>query len=155
MKPAKTSNMMYGDDVRPGYRADLGSHVVTTEEIVAFATDWDPQFFHLDAQRAITEGHFGGLIASGLHTMSISQRLAVDGCLKNWHVIGGAGIQDVQFRLPVRPGDTLTGVLLVEDVQHQPERERTLVDYSGQLTNHHGDPVLTLAVSAFLRMRAA
>jgi len=144
---------LYGDDVRVGERAKLGSYHVTAEDIVSFARQWDPQFFHVDPDRAAAEGHFGGLIASGVHTLAIYQRLSIDSRVQHWHVIGGAGIRDLQLRRPVRPGDTLTGATVVTDVALQSERCRALVEYAGELTNQHDERVLALTMSAYLRMR--
>ena len=68
-------------------------------------------------------------------------------------MIGGAGIRDLQFRKPVRPGDTLTGTTVIKDVQLQPGRGRARIDYGGELTNQHAEQVLVLTTSAYLRMR--
>ena len=58
---------MYFDDLEIGYRAELGSHTFTAEEIVAFAKRWDPQPFHVDAEKA-KHTLFGSLCASGWHS---------------------------------------------------------------------------------------
>ncbi|MCC9069695.1 MaoC/PaaZ C-terminal domain-containing protein [Arthrobacter cryoconiti] len=63
-----------------GQSVDLGSHSVSEAEIIRFASEWDSQYFHTDPETA-HESHFGGLIASGLHTLSIFQRLSVLGVL--------------------------------------------------------------------------
>lgn len=153
VQPAQPADDLYGDDVRPGTRTELGTYSLTAEDIVTFADQWDPQFFHVDEDRAAKEGHFGGLIASGVHTLAIYQRLWVQSREGHWHVIGGAGIRDLQFRRPVRPGDTLTGRTVVENVRFEPDRGRALVDYSGELTNQDGQRVLAVTMSAYLRMR--
>lgn len=157
-KPHETGrpdSALCGEDLRPGDRTALGSYTLSADEIVAFARQWDPQFFHVDEDRAATDGYFGGLIASGVQTLAVYQRLTVDSLVRHWDVIGGAGIRDLQFRRPVRPGDTLIGTIVVDDVQLQPDRGRALIVYAGELTNQHAQRVLVLTMSAYLRMRTA
>ena len=141
------------EDLRPGYRTELGSYTLSTDEIVAFASQWDPQFFHVDEGRAANDGYFGGLIASGVHTLALYQRLSVDRLLRHWDVIGGAGIRDLRFLRPVRPGDTLTGFTVIEDVQGQPARGRMRVVPTGGLINQNRKQLLALTLSADPRMR--
>lgn len=155
MQPAVPTHALCGEDLRPGERAALGSYTLSADEITTFARQWDPQFFHVDADRAASEGYFGGLIASGVQTLAVYQRLLVKSLAQHWDVIGGAGIRDLQFRKPVRPGDTLTGSTVVEDVELQPDRGRARVDSAGELTNQHGEQVLVLTMSVYLRMRTA
>lgn len=153
MKTEITERDMYAEDMRLGDSWDLGTYSVSEEEIVAFASQWDPQFFHVDAERSRTEGQFQGLIASGVQTLAIYQRLSVTSRVGTWHVIAGVGIRDLRFRRPVRPGDALTGSTSVEEVQFQTERRRALVTYGGELVNQAGEPVLTLTMSAYVESR--
>ena len=74
---------------------------------------WDPQDFHID-RAAAADGHFGEVIASGVHTLAIFQRLAVDAVYRDWAVIGGRRLSDIEFLGPVRPGTTLIGTLRIE-----------------------------------------
>lgn len=145
---------VHADDLSPGLVLQLGAHAVTEAEIIAFATLWDPQFFHVDPMRAETESRFGGLIASGLHTLSIYQRLWVQGRREPWNVIAGATMDGVAFLRPVRPGDVLTGRSVIEDVRLEPDRHRGLVTFAGQLANQNNKPVVRLTVSAYLGMRS-
>ncbi len=66
------TRLVYAEDLGIGQRFDLGSHTVTEAELVDFATHWDPQWFHID-RAAAQDGQFGGLIASGIHTLAILQ----------------------------------------------------------------------------------
>ncbi len=81
-------------------------HTVTAEEIKAFAAQFDPQPFHLD-DAAAAAGPFKGLAASGWHTTAITMRLLVEGGMPIAGGIVGAGIDDLRWHRPVRPGDTL------------------------------------------------
>ena len=98
----------YGEDLVVGTVYQLGTHTVTEAELVEFASQWDPQDFHIDTDVAAS-GQFGGLIASGIHTMSIYQRLSVLSVFNHWSVIAGRSLREVRFTRPVRPGAELTG----------------------------------------------
>ena len=144
--------LRYAEDIPVGVPLDLGSHLVTAEAIVEFATAWDPQDMHVDADLAARSLH-GGLIASGLHTMGIFQRLAVLHAYRDWHVIGGRTLREVQLPAPVRPGATLRGSLTVQTIT--PVRpDRALATLHGGLS-HDGRPVLSLLCDAFVRRRPA
>jgi acyl dehydratase len=154
-KATGTPEYVYAEDLMPDQAWDLGSHTLTEEEIVSFARQWDPHFFHIDPERAAAEGHFGGLIASGLQTLGVYQRLWADQLSGHLRLIAGAGLDDVRFRRPVRPGDRLTGRSAVTSVDLEPARRRGRVGLRGVLHNQHGDPVLGLASSVYVEMRVA
>lgn len=134
-----------------GQDIDCGSYRVTTDNLRDFASEWDPQYFHVDPQRA-TESEFGGLIASGLHTMSIYQRLVVTALYQRYDVIAGRAFRQVEFLRPVRAGDMLSCVVTVRTVE--PERPgRCVVIVDGCLRNQHGKPVLRLELDCLMRSR--
>jgi acyl dehydratase len=142
---------LYADDLEVGDVFELGSHTVTEQEILEFATDWDPQFFHVDAEAA-ARGLFGGLIASGIHTMGVFQKLSVDGFWGRAATIAARGMRDVRFVSPMRPATLLTGRLTVDEVRHR-DAGRSLVTVSGVLGGPAG-PVLTLQLDAYLARRS-
>ena len=151
-----TTNNKITDDIKVGGlnigdRTQLGSYTITLEEIIDFAEKWDPQFIHTDVERAAKEGFFGGIIASGIQTLAIFQRLSVQSIAQSLKVIGGAGIKDLQFRRPVFPGDTLTGTLTLTDIHHEPERNRALMVYAGELMNQDNQRVLVLTISGYIQ----
>ena len=96
------------EDFQIGRRFDLGPRKVSEDEIIAFAKKFDPQPFHLDPQSAHAQS-VGGLIASGWHTCSIFMRMMCDGYILSTASQGSAGLDEVRWVKPVRPGDTLTG----------------------------------------------
>ncbi|MBU44819.1 MAG: dehydratase [Spirochaetaceae bacterium] len=100
--------MIYFEDMEPGMEYELGSYNVTEAEILEFAKKYDPQPFHINHQAA-QESMFGGLIASGWHTASICMRLYVDAILNKAASLGSPGVDQLRWKRPVRPGDTLTG----------------------------------------------
>jgi acyl dehydratase len=95
----------YLEDLRVGQRFTSHTYLVTAEAIIAFAREFDPQSFHLDAEAA-KASLFKGLVASGWHTAAISMRLLVeDGPSFGAGTIGlGA---DLTWPTPTRPGDVL------------------------------------------------
>jgi len=142
---------LWADDLAVGQVFEFGTHHVTEEELLDFARQWDPQDFHVD-KAAAEKGVYGGLIASGLHTMSIYQRLAVTGVLVKWRVIAGKRLGDVVFLRPVRPGDTLTGSTVIDAIDFD-DRNRALVTSSAELRNTDGKPVMRTVVEAYVHAR--
>ncbi|RZK95370.1 MAG: dehydratase [Rhodococcus sp. (in: high G+C Gram-positive bacteria)] len=134
--------VVFGRDLHVGTRYDLGSHLVTEAEIVEFAVQWDPQDFHVDAEAAEAR-HFGGIVASGLHTIGVYQRLAALCHLNRWKVIAGRGIRDLHFPWPVRPGDVLTGSFTIEGIRAT-RTAGDIVTLVSRLVNQDGDPVLAM-----------
>lgn len=98
---------MFFEDFTVGQRFTTASQTITQDEIIDFAAQWDKQAFHLDPAAA-AESIYGGLIASGFHTMLISFNLVVEAGIWNESSQGSPGMEDVRFLRPVRPGDTLT-----------------------------------------------
>lgn len=135
------------EDLPLGEPLDLGSHSVSAEEIIRFASEWDDQYFHTDPEAA-RDSHFGELIASGLHTLSLFQRLSVAAIFGRYDVIAGKEIRRLRFLRPVRADDTLTGTLIVQSVTPD-NRGRALVSTAGTLRNQDGI-VLEVHMDSFL-----
>lgn len=98
----------YFEDVTIGETKQFGDYEMTREEILEFATSYDPQWFHTDPERAGEESPYGGLIASGWHTASATMRLLVENVLREAAAVGAKGIDELRWPAPVRPGDRLT-----------------------------------------------
>ncbi|MBC2639113.1 MULTISPECIES: MaoC/PaaZ C-terminal domain-containing protein [unclassified Rhodococcus (in: high G+C Gram-positive bacteria)] len=144
-------DVVYADDLVVGGKFALGSYTVTEQEVVEFAGQWDPQSFHIDRESA-DDGYFGGLIASGVHTIAVCQRLSALTLYAGWSVIAGKQMRDVNFLRPVRPGDVLTGNLVVEDVVPD-DRGRALVTVAAEILNGSGKQVLTSVTEMYMRCR--
>ena len=136
------------EQLEVGRSLDLGTYRVDRADLIRFAAQWDPQAFHLDEADA-KAGAFGDVIASGVHTLAIFQRLAVTGAYLHWDVVAGRRLGDVEFTAPVRAGDTLRGRLTVEAVGPC-DPGRSLVTVRGGL-DVEGVPVLTLLVELYVR----
>lgn len=102
------------EDFIVGSEWPLGSKIVTAEEIIDFASQYDPQPFHLD-EAAGKASILGGLAASGWHTASMFMRMLCDAYLLDSTSQGAPGIDYVKWKQPVLAGDTLTGKTTVLD----------------------------------------
>lgn len=98
----------YFDDFHEGEVIDMGSHFMSAEEIVEFAEEFDPIYFHLDAEAA-KDSPLGGLTASGWHTCSATMRMMCDSFLLESSGQGAPGIDRCTWHNPVYAGSTLTG----------------------------------------------
>lgn len=98
---------LFLEDIQAGQIFGSDAYAVTPDNIKEFAAAWDPQVFHLDEAGA-ADSFFGGLAASGWHTACLSMRLLVTSDFRPVNGIVGAGLNELKWLRPVRPGDTLT-----------------------------------------------
>ncbi|HLL54719.1 MAG TPA: MaoC family dehydratase [Myxococcaceae bacterium] len=147
--------MRYWEDFQAGQVEELGSKVITREEIIAFAREFDPQPFHLDEEEA-KRTYFGGLVASGWHTCAIAMRLLVDSWKGQVASLGSPGMDELRWVKPVRPGDTLflrTTVLETAASRSKPDRGSIRVQH--EMRNQHGDVVMTMKGWGMMARRPA
>jgi acyl dehydratase len=140
------------EDFTPGRVFEYGSRTLTEAQIIGFASDWDPQRFHTDPQRA-KETPYGGVIASGWHTGCVLMRLMCDAYLNEASCIGSPGIEDWRFALPVRPGDTLRYRAKVLEARPSASKpDRGIVKWHWELLNQRDEiPVSMVGTQLFLR----
>lgn len=98
--------MRYYEDIEIGTVEEYGEYEVTKAEIKEFARKYDPQSFHVD-EEAAKDSIFGELVASGWHTAAIMMHLSVEGDDEESAFLGSFGIDELRWKAPVRPGDTL------------------------------------------------
>jgi len=96
----------YFEEIEIGETDAFGTYDVTKDDVVSFGEQFDPQPFHVD-EEAARESMFGGLVASGWHTASMTMRLLVDNYLADSRALGAVGIDELRFPGPVKPGDAL------------------------------------------------
>lgn len=145
---------VFADDLAVGDRVELGRYEVERDDVLGFAGRWDDQWFHTD-EAAAARGHFGGVIASGIHTLAILQRLTVEAVYREWAVLAGRSLDNVRFLEAVRPGDTLTGSIEIAEITLGETRGR--VTMRSELVNQHATPVLSsdLVIVMFRRRPAS
>lgn len=143
----------YYEDFKVGERFTSGGLTMTEAGIVEFARQWDPQPFHIDAEFA-KKWTYGGLIASGLHTMSVTLRLWLDLGIFRACSLGSPGIGEVQFARPVRPGDTLRVVTDIVELRLSASKPDRGIARVRQVTiNQRGEAVLEQETTVFLKRR--
>jgi acyl dehydratase len=144
--------MLYFEDFAVGRKFVTAGRRVEAAEIVEFATKYDPQPFHLDAEAA-KASVFGGLAASGWHSAAMMMRLIVDSEFRPaGGIIGGGG--ELQWLKPVRPGDQLH--VESEIVELRGSRSRPLqglVKVRITTLNQHGEPVQTFTPTLLVNRR--
>ena len=134
----------YFEDFFAGQEIVLGTRTVTEEEIIAFATAFDPQPFHVDHDAAAAS-MYGAVIASGWHTCSLMMRMVVDGLMAASSSMGSPGLDKVRWLLPVRAGDTLTVSYLTTAVKPSSSKpDRGVVWSMWRAVNQHGELVCTV-----------
>jgi acyl dehydratase len=109
------SHLRYLEDLHVGERSLSPSVTISEEEVIAFATRYDPQPMHVDPAAA-AKGPFGGLIASGWHTAALTMRMMADARPFGDSPVLGLGVDKLEWPQPVRPGDTLTAEVEVESI---------------------------------------
>jgi acyl dehydratase len=143
----------YYEDFQLGERFVSGGMTLTEAGIIEFARQWDPQPFHTDVEFA-KKWTFGGLIASGLHTMAVTLRLWLDQGIFRACSLGSPGIGEVQFPHPVRPGDTLRVVTDIVELRASASRPDRGIARIRQVTlNQRGEPVMEQETAVFLKRR--
>jgi acyl dehydratase len=145
----------YFEDFRAGEVLELGRYVVSREQIIAFAREFDPQPFHLD-EEAARRTIYGGLLASGWHTGAIFMRLLAEGLLQDTASMGSPGLDELRWLRPVRPGDTLSARMTVlETVPSRSKPDRGLVRSLSEVLNQRGEVVMTLKGLSLIGCRPA
>jgi acyl dehydratase len=138
-----------------GQVIEAGPYLVTEAEIIAFATAWDPQWFHTDP-KAAAKGRFGGLIASGWHTCVIAMRLAADVALIGSESFASPGLAQIRWPHPVRPGDRLKlRITVIEARCSQSKPTLGILRWRWQLFNQDGVEVLDQEPTSLFDVPAA
>jgi acyl dehydratase len=145
--------LYFWEDMAVGQVRDLGTISPTREEIIAFASQFDPQPFHLD-DAAGEASVFGGLCASGWHTCAMAMRLMVTNFLSQTSSLGSPGLENIRWTKPVYPDDTLrlqSSVLEIKPMGRRPDVGMTRNLW--EMFNQHGDLVLRMEGWGMFRRR--
>jgi acyl dehydratase len=147
------ASKLHFEDFTQGRVAEYGPRLVTREQIVAFATEFDPQPFHLDEQAARAT-MFDGLAASGWHNCALLMRIISDGFILGSSFLGSPGVDDVRWFAPVRPDDRLTVRATVLETRSSTSRpELGFVKFMFEMFNAAGDRLMTLTSSLMFGRR--
>lgn len=147
--------LRYWEELELGRVYSIGVYDFTEAAVVEFGHQFDPQPFHVDSDAA-QASMFGGLIASGWHICSAMMRLLVDNFSHPDTSMGGAGLHDIRWHRPVRPGDRLTAsVKIVEKKTLSSRADVGLVFKNYEAYNQCGELAMTMQGREFIRRRPA
>jgi len=143
------------EDFSPGQITDCGSRLVTREEIIAFAAEYDPQPMHLDEQAA-RGTLLGGLVASGWHSIGILMRMLSDDFIGRSNFLGSPGLDEVKWLAPLRPGERVSARATVLETRASRSRPDVgFVTFRLELLDAAGKPLLAMVLSPMFGRRPA
>jgi len=146
---------LHFEDFQSGAIAEYGPRLVTREDIVAFAAEFDPQPMHLD-EEAGRATMLGGLAASGWHTCCLMMRMAVDGFAGNSTSMGAPGVDEVKWLKLLRPGTNMTlRTTILETRTSRSRPDRGFVKMRWEACDETGEVLTTLTASMIFERRTA
>ena len=146
--------MQFYEDIAVGQKQAFGHYEVTREEVVDFASKYDPQPFHLDDDAAAAT-HFGRLSASGWHTCAMTMAMLVENLKANKQAgLGSPGVDQLRWKKPVYPGDTLRCESVVIEKRRSASRpEMGIFKSSLTVFNQNDEPVLEMVSNGLVSTR--
>jgi acyl dehydratase len=143
------------EDFPPGHFGSFGPRHVTREEMIAFASVFDPQPMHLD-EEAAKRSMLQGLSGSGWHLCSIVMRMMFDGYIGRTASLGSPGVNEMRWLAPMRPGDDLTIDVDVAEARVSRSRPDTgIVTFKCRVRNAKGQALAEMVSPIMVRRRAA
>jgi acyl dehydratase len=148
------AGLLHFDDFDVGQVIELRPYEVTAGEIVAFASEFDPQEFHMDA----AEGRaslLGGLAASGWHVSAMLMRMLADSWLNKTASMGSNGVSDMKWLKPVLAGETLRGSITITSKRISSKRpDMGIFQCAFELRNEAGETKTEMTCVIFMRVKA-
>lgn len=145
---------LHFEDFKLGPLGKFGPHHVSREDLIAFASEFDPQPMHLD-EEAAKRSMLKGLSGSGWHMCSLLMRICWDGFIHNIASAGAPGVDEVKWVSPLRPGDDLT--VEVEVIATRESKSRPdvgFVQIVNNMRNASGQTLMTLTLPLMILRRA-
>ena len=148
------SGMIYFEDLVVGAETTFGSYDVTREEVLEFARKYDPQPFHLSDEEA-AKTHFGRLAASGWHTAAMTMAVIARHVVDDEQAgLGSPGIDELRWKKPVYPGDTLqVSGRIIEKTPSRSRPDMGSFRTETTVTNQNGEVVITFTSIVLIRRR--
>lgn len=145
---------LYFEDFVVGQTVEAQGPTITKEAIIAFATQFDPQPFHID-EEAAKESSFGGLVASGWHTASLCMRMMCDAYALKSAGMGSPGVDELRWLKPVHAGDSIRMKATVLEVKPSRSRpEMGAVKHEWLVFNQRDEPVMRMLGWGLFRKRS-
>ena len=154
-KPDPPNPIYFFEDFPVGKNWIIGTHTFTKNEIFEFATQYDPQSFHVNEEQALLSP-YNGIIASGWHTCSVIMRLNCDNYLLNTAALGSPGLSEIKWLAPVYPKDTIQGAVTILESRlsvSKPNRGSIVFLWTGE--NQKGVSVVSIKGVLMLKCRPA
>ena len=150
----REGQLIYFEDLKVGTKQAFGRYDVTREEVIDFARKYDPQPFHLDDDAA-AQTHFGRLSASGWHTCAMTMAMLVENFMSQKSAgLGSPGLEDLKWKKPVYPGDTLrVESELIEKRRSKSRPEMGLTRSRCQVFNQNDEMVLEMTNIGLMQVR--
>ena len=143
----------YFEEFTVGSEIVSAGQTLTLESMIAFATLYDPQDFHIDVE-ASKSSPYSGLIASGFQTLSVGFRMFIDTGVLAGTSFGSPGMDELRWLQPVRPGDTLHTIAHVIEARPSASKpDRGIVRAAFRVINQQDEDVLTFATTVFVARR--
>lgn len=144
------------EDIVVGKETTFGSYTVDKDEVIDFASKYDPQSFHID-EEAAKASVFGALCASGWHTSAMMMRMLVDYMTREGVAgMGSPGIDNLRWLKPVFPGDTLSVTQTTIEKRESKSRPTIgLVKDENTIINQHGEPVMKVISNYMILKKTA
>ena len=146
--------MIYFEDLELDVERDFGTYEVTREEVIEFARKYDPQPFHL-SDEAAAKTHFGRMSASGWHTAAMTMAVIARKVVNEEQAgLGSPGIDELRWKKPVYPGDTLhVRGKIIEKTPSRSRREMGSFRTETTVTNQNGETVMTFQSIVLIRRK--
>jgi acyl dehydratase len=142
------------EEFAPGQVIEAGPYVLSEAELLDFARNWDPQWFHTDPEAA-AKGPHGGLIASGWQTCGIAMKLAVQAALEGSESFASPGLTYLKWTHPVRAGDALSlRATVLETRRSASQPTLGVLRWRWQMFNQAGTQVLDLEATSLFKLPA-
>ena len=145
---------LFFEDFHVGRQFSTEPVSLSEDEIIAFARRYDPQPFHTDPEAA-KASPYGGLIASGFHTVAAAAGQFIRTGAQAAAGLGGPGMRNIRWTAPVRPGDRLYTTVEVAEARpsrSKPDRGLVCLRYT---TRTEAETVMTFEVLVFFQRRPA
>jgi acyl dehydratase len=143
---------LYFEDLVEGMVYKTGRLTITEQSIIQFAFEWDPQPFHIDRLGA-EASMFGGLIGSGLHTVMATYRLYYDHGLLKDTALAGLGFDEIRFRAPLKPNDTIQAVITIIEKRLTTRPGRGLARLKIETVNQNSELILSMILLPLVACR--
>jgi acyl dehydratase len=146
--------MRYFEDLNVGRKLSLkGSYTFSEEEIIEFATRWDPQPFHIDP-KAAAKSIFGGIVACSSHIITASISIPVRDDQAATAAVSALGFKEIRISAPVRPGDTLYSLEEVQEARLSKSHPGCgIVVFGNRISNQNEALVVTFETAAIVKCR--